>query len=163
MTATDKSLEQRLRDLEDKFAVQQLACGYGYAIDGCNAEAVGSFYAEDGVYAVADSITRKSRSEVESIASSPGHLRTVKAGCAHLSTASYVVLEGDRAAATCHTAVLSHRESGFFIWRLSASRIECSRKPDGGWEIKHRQNYLLKGDPDGPRLLARLKEGPGPA
>jgi uncharacterized protein (TIGR02246 family) len=157
-----RSVEQRLRELEDKFAIQQLVCGYGYAIDGCNAEAVGSFYAEEGVYAVADSGQWKGREAIEGIASSAGHLGLVKAGCAHISTLPYVVLDGDRASATCHTAVFSHKEDGFFIFRLSASRLEFSRKSDGGWQIEHRQNYMLQGDPEGPKLLARLKEGPKP-
>ena len=140
-----RSIEERLRAVEDRLAIAQLVCGYGYAIDGCNAEAVGSFYAEDGVYAVAGSSTWEGRDAVAGIAASAGHLSLVTAGCAHISTAPYIVLDGDRAVATC---------------RMSASRIQCSRKPGGGWQIDHRQNYLLDGAKEGPALLARLMEGP---
>jgi hypothetical protein len=77
-----------------------------------------------------------------------------------MSTLPYVVIDGDRAVATCHTMVPQHGENGFFIGRLSASRIELERKPEGGWHIKHRQNYMLQGDGQGPALLARLMEGP---
>ena len=48
------TLEQRLQELEDREAIRQVVCGYGYAVDGCNADAVGSFYVEDGVYSVGD-------------------------------------------------------------------------------------------------------------
>ncbi len=156
-----KSVEDRLRAVEDRLAIAQLICGYGYAVDGCNAEAVGSFYAEDGVYAVAGSSTWEGREAVAGITASPGHLGLVTAGCAHISTNPYIVLDGDRAVATCHTMVASKREDGYYIARLSASRIQVSRKPDGGWQIDHRQNYLLDGAKEGPALLARLLEGPG--
>jgi hypothetical protein len=121
------NMEARLRAVEDRLAIMQLVCGYGYAVDGCNAEAVGAAYAEDGVYAVGD---------------------------------VGALLDGDRASTTCHTMVIMHTEKGFFVGRLSASRLELSRKPDGGWQINHRQNYLLDGAAAGPGLLARLREGP---
>lgn len=155
-----KTVEQRLRAMEDRLAIYQLVCGYGYAVDGCNAEAVGGFYAEDGIYAVADSGAWKGRAAVAGITESPGHLKLVGAGCAHISTLPYVVIEGDRATATCHTMVASKREDGFYIARLSASRLQLSRTDDGGWQIDHRQNYLLDGSQEGPALLSRLMEGP---
>jgi len=71
------------------------------------------------------------------------------------------VIQGDRASATCHTMVMRHGEDGYFVGRLSASRLELSRKPDGGWQIDSRRNWLLDGNPAGPQLLARLNEGPG--
>jgi uncharacterized protein (TIGR02246 family) len=157
MTTT---IEVRLRAMEDRFAIGQLVCGYGYAVDGCNAEAVGDFYAEDGVYAVAGFSTWEGREAVAGITASPEHLSLVHAGCAHISTAPYIVLDGDRASATCHTMVASQREDGFYIARLSASRLELSRQADGGWQIDHRQNYLLDGNTAAPALLARLQEGP---
>ena len=81
------------------------------------------------------------------------------AGCAHISTAPYIVLDGDKAVATCHTMVNMHGKDGFFIGRLSASRIDLARQADGGWKIVYRQNYMLNGDPAGSQLLGRLKEG----
>jgi hypothetical protein len=72
----------------------------------------------------------------------------------------YIVLAGDRAVATCHTMVNMHGENGFFIGRLSASRIDLARQGDGSWKITYRQNHMLNGDPAGSKLLARLNEGP---
>jgi len=156
------SIERRLRALEDQIAIYQLVCGYGYAIDGCNADAVGSFYAEDGVYAVGDRGVFSGRQKIADIASSPGHLTLVKDGVAHVSTLPYVVIDGDRASATCHTVVLRHGADGFYLFRVSASRLELSRKTDGGWQINHRQNYMLQGDGAGSALLSRLNEKPKP-
>lgn len=160
MAQTRKTIEERLLEVEDRLAIYQTICGYGYAVDGLNAAAVGSFYEDEGVYAVGDIGRMEGRERIEAITRDPGHLAYVGAGCAHVSTLPYVVIEGDRAVATCHTMVNMHGENGFFIGRLSASRIELSRQPGGGWKIAYRQNYMLDGDPAGPALLGRLQEAP---
>jgi hypothetical protein len=153
-------LEQRLQSLEDQVAIYQIVCGYGYAVDGLNGPEVGALYSPDGIYAVGDLDPYVGRQAVADITKSPGHVAMVRSGCSHLSTLPHVVFDGDKAAATCYTALLTHGEDGFGIARLSASRLELSRKPGGRWQIDHRQNYLLDGNPDGPAMLARLKEPP---
>ncbi len=163
MPQAEKSVEDRLRALEDRQAIYQVVCGYGYAVDGLNAAAVGSCYVDDGVYAVGDIGAFQGREAIEAITRDPGHLGLVAAGCAHMSTLPYVVIDGDRAVATCHTMVNMHGDNGFFIGRLSASRIELARQDDGEWKIVHRQNYMLNGDPSGSNLLGQLKDGPAPA
>lgn len=160
MSQTTQSIEDRLRALEDRQAIYQVICGYGYAMDGCNAAAVGSCYVDDGVYAVGDVGVYAGREQVEAITRDERHLGYVTAGCAHLSSLPYVVLDGERAVATCHTMVPMHGENGFFIGRLSASRINLARQADGGWKIVHRQNYMLDGNPEASKLLGRLQEGP---
>ena len=154
------TVEERLQALEDQQAIYQVVCGYGYSVDGCNADSVGERYVEDGVYAVGDRPSWIGRDAIAAITREAGHLKLVGAGCAHLSTLPFVVIEGDRAVATCHTMVPMHGENGFFIGRLSASRIELVREADGAWRIVHRQNYMLDGKPEGPALLGRLNEGP---
>jgi hypothetical protein len=43
------SVEERLQQLEDQIAIYQVVFGYGYAVDPCNADALGEIYAERGV------------------------------------------------------------------------------------------------------------------
>jgi uncharacterized protein (TIGR02246 family) len=160
MATPKRSIEDRLLELEDRMAIYQLVCGYGYSVDGCNAESVGDLYTEDGVYAVGDRPSWLGRDAIAGITRETGHLTLVNAGCAHMSTLPFVVVNGDRAVATCHTMVPVHGQQGFFIARLSASRIELARQTDGEWKIVHRQNYLLNGEPEGPALLARLRDTP---
>lgn len=153
-----ESLEERVKAVEDMIAIQQIVCGYGYAVDGRNQQAVASFYAEGGVYAVGDVGSFDGREAVAGITQRPGHKRLVSEGCAHVSTNPYILVEGDRAIATCHTLLVKHGTGGFAIDRLSASRLALSRDPVAGWQVDHRQNYMLDGDPAGPELLARLME-----
>jgi hypothetical protein len=150
------SLEERMRRLEDQLAIYQLVAGYGYAVDGCNADAVGSFYSVDGNYAVGDVGTFKGREQIADITKQSGHRALVARGCGHVSTMPFVVIDNNRAIATCHTMLIVNGADGFHVERLSASRLELSRKPDGEWQIEHRQNHLLNGDPSGPALLAQL-------
>ena len=157
---TQTTLEARLQKLEDQLAIYQVINGYGYAVDGLNAAAVGECYVEDGIYAVGDIGEMKGRETIEAITRNPGHLDYVGAGCAHMSTVPHVLIEGDQAIATCHTMVALHGDQGFFIGRLSASRLQLARQAEGGWKIVHRQNYMLNGDPAASQLLGRLKEGP---
>jgi ketosteroid isomerase-like protein len=157
------SVEARLQAIEDRLAIYQVICGYGYAVDGCNADVVGSFYAEDGVYDVNDMPAFQGRERVAQITRDEGHRGLVGGGCAHMSTLPYVVVEGDRAVATCHTMLARRGDDGFFVGRLSASRIQLSRQADGGWQIDHRRNILLDGSPAGPAMLGRLQEGPSAA
>lgn len=152
------AIEARLQTLEDERAIRQLVSGYGYAMDGGAAEAVRSLFAEDGVYAVGGGGTYRGRSAIAAIASSSAHLDAVGAGCAHIATPPYIVIEGDRAAATCHSMLVKHGADGFFVGRISASRLLLSRDPGGEWRIDHRQNQPLDGRPDAPALLARLLE-----
>ena len=156
----DDNFEDRLRAVEDHIAVTQLVSAYSYAIDGRNKDVLGKIYAQDGVYAVADTGRFEGRAAIQSIADMDQHVDLVRNGCAHISTNPHVVVEGDRAVATCHTMVARKGDEAFYIWRLSASRIECVRKPDGGWEIIHRQNYMLDGNPAAPALLARMVDPP---
>ena len=79
-------LEQRLRAVEDRLAIYQTICGYGYAMDGCNAPVVGSLYTESGVYAVGDVGAFEGRDAVAAITERPTHRALVAAGCAHMAT-----------------------------------------------------------------------------
>ena len=100
-----RTIEQRLLAVEDHIAICQLVGAYGYAIDGRNKDVLGRIYAEDGVYAVGDTGTFAGREAIQAIADMPGHIALVEAGCAHISTNPQIVIDGDRASATCHTMV----------------------------------------------------------
>jgi len=65
------SVEERLQRLEDQIAIYQTVCGYGYSVDGLNQDALGEIYAEDGVYAVADTGGFNGRAAVQAITKQP--------------------------------------------------------------------------------------------
>lgn len=158
--ATGRTVEERLQAIEDQLEISRLIAGYGYAVDGLNTESVRDCYTEDGVYAITGFGTYEGRESITDITKNDLHLGLVNSGCAHASTFPYIVIDGNKAVATCHTMVLTHNEGNFTVWRLSASRINLSRQSDSGWKITHRETSLLDGKSGGAELLARLKEGP---
>jgi ketosteroid isomerase-like protein len=158
MTRSSKTIEERLQALEDHDAIRQIVSAYSYSVDGCNAASVGALYVEDGVYAVGDMDPFVGRERVAAITADKGHRALVAGGVAHISLPPFIAVEGDEAVATCHTMVARKGDDGFYVWRLSASRLELVRGTDGEWRIEKRQNWLLDGNPDGPEMLASLHQ-----
>lgn len=158
--SSSQTIEERLQAIEDRMEIYQVIACYGYSVDGLNADSVRDCYTEDGVYEIAGLGAYEGREKIANITKDPFHQALVGAGCAHASTLPYVVIDGDKAVATCHTMVITNGEDGFSVWRLSASRINLSRQSGGGWKISHRQVTLLDGNSSGPELLARLRQAP---
>jgi ketosteroid isomerase-like protein len=156
MARANRTIEERLQQLEDQDAIRQIVSAYSYSVDGCNAESVGALYVEDGVYAVGDMDPFVGRDRVAAITADKGHRALVAGGCAHVSLPPFIAIEGDLAVATCHTMVARNGDDGFWIWRLSASRLELVREADGEWRIEKRSNWLLDGNPAAPEMLADL-------
>jgi ketosteroid isomerase-like protein len=157
------SLEERLLAVEDRLAIYELVASYGYAIDASDKAMVAGLFSENAIYAVGDFGEFQGPEAIAAIADSAGHQALLAVGCGHISTLPHVVISGDYAVATCHTMVVKNDGSdGYLVARLSASRIEFSRKSGGGWQIDHRQNHLQRGDGYGASLLGRMKEGPKP-
>lgn len=156
-----RSIEERLKALEDQVAVYQLLCAYGFAVDGMNANGVEAIFAPEGVYDVPGLLHLEGARNVASITKRKTHQDYVSAGCAHTVPLPYVVIDGDHASATSYHVVIVMGAGGYQVMRSSACRSELSRKAGGGWQIDHRQNILLDGSPEGPALLARASEGPG--
>lgn len=159
-TETIESLARRLRALEDRAAIQQLITGYGYAVDSLSAETVGNRWGVDGDYDTGLGY-HANREEIMTMVRTDPHQEFVHGGCAHFSSNPYILIEGDKAVATIHHLLLRHGENGFYLFRVSAGRLELSRKPDGGWQIDHRRHRLLDGDPEAWGLLGKLDVGPG--
>jgi ketosteroid isomerase-like protein len=158
MTSANRTIEERLQALEDHEAIRQVLAGYGYSVDGLNYDSVADFYAEDGRYLVDDTLDFKGRDRVASITKDAGHRALVAGGVAHVALPPYIVVEGDEAAATCHTMIPRKGEDGYYIWRLSASRLELAREADGKWRIVKRQTWAQDGNTRGPEMLGDLRK-----
>jgi len=158
VTKANMAIEERLQRLEDHEAIRQVLAGYGYSVDGLNYDSVADFYAEDGRYLVDDTLDFRGRCRVASITRDADHRALVAGGVAHVALPPYIVVEGDEAAATCHTMVPRKGEDGYYIWRLSASRLELVREADGQWRIAKRQTWAQDGSTKGPEMLGDLRK-----
>jgi ketosteroid isomerase-like protein len=158
VTKANMTIEERLQRLEDHEAIRQVLAGYGYSVDGLNYDSVADFYTENGRYMVDDTLDFQGRERVASITKDAGHRALVAGGVAHVALPPYIVVEGDEAAATCHTMIPRKGEDGYYIWRLSASRLDLVREADGQWRIAKRQTWSQDGNTKGPGMLADLRK-----
>jgi ketosteroid isomerase-like protein len=154
------TIEERLQAVEDRLEIYNVISAYGPAVDGCNHEAMGRVYAEDGVYDVRDFQYMDGLAEIRKMMAGDRHLSLVGTGAAHIGTLPHVELQGDRAIATNYNLILSRDEGEPVIRRLNISRIYLSRGPDG-WRINRRIIDPLDGRQSSRDLAARVFEGPG--
>lgn len=150
-----QSLVQRIELLEDKLAIQELITAYGPAVDAGEAEKVGALWAEDAVYDV-ENYYMDGRDEIMAMVRGQAHQSLIHAGCGHVLDPINIVVDGDRAVATCHSQLLrrNENEDSFRVWRVTANRFELA-KTDGEWKIARRTSRVLDGRAEARALLAR--------
>jgi ketosteroid isomerase-like protein len=154
------SIEERLRAVEDRLEIYNVISAYGPAVDGCNLDAMGQVYAEDGVYDVRDFRYMDGLSEIRDMMDGKGHRMLTGNGAAHVGTLPHVELDGDRAIATNYSIILGRDPEGEpKLLRLNISRIYLSRGEDG-WRIDRRIISPLDGRQSSRDLAARVFEGP---
>lgn len=146
-------LELRVRDLEDLLEIQSLVAAYGPAVDSGAALAAAALWTESGSYDV-DTGRYEGRAGIADMVASPGHQRLLDKGCAHVTGAPQVQVDGDAASAVCHSQLLVRREDGrgFDVVRATAHRWELVRTPEG-WRVAARTGRLLDGSETARALL----------
>ena len=154
-----KSIEERLQAVEDRLEIYNVISAYGPVADGCNREAIGRVYAEDGVYDVRGHRYFNGLEELKDMLNGPGHLKLTGNGGAHVGTIPHVELDRDRAIATNYMIILHRIEGQPAVMRFDMSRLYLSRGPDG-WRIDRRILDPLDGRESSRNLGARVFEGP---
>lgn len=138
-------------------AVQQLVLGYGPAVDSGTADAAASRWAEDGSYDFQDGVL-EGREAVLAMVLGAAHQGLIARGAAHVLTTPHIVVDGDRAVATCYSLLHRYDGKAWVVSRVSANRWELERS-EHGWQVTERVNRLL----DGSAQARALLEPPGTA
>ncbi|MFD6895642.1 nuclear transport factor 2 family protein [Rhodococcus sp. NPDC060086] len=149
------SLLERVQLLEDKAAIQEVLTAYGPAVDAGDADAVGELWAEDAVYDI-DIRVMEGRDAITEMVRTRPHQDYVNEGCGHLLDPVHIRVDGDTAAATCHSMLLRRNldSDSYRVWRVTANRFDLARI-DGKWKIKRRTARVLNGSEESRELLAR--------
>src|SRR5207302_10828121 len=101
-----KTLEQRVRLIEDRFAIYDLIARHPPSADTGAGEFVASVWAEDGVFDRGAEFPRPSgRAAIAAGSANPEHHRAREAGVAHVAGYPYVWVEGDRAVANSYPQI----------------------------------------------------------
>jgi hypothetical protein len=150
-TEESKTLEARLRAVEDRLEIYNLIAGHPPSADtGADyyAEAV---YMEDGVFDRGTNLSgAKGNKAIAAILVSEGHQAAIAGGLAHFTGLPYVELNGDHAVVTSYLQILTPKKTGdavevpnhgasrgYHIHRLVTSRWELKRTT-AGWKIERR-------------------------
>ncbi|MEE2057167.1 nuclear transport factor 2 family protein [Rhodococcus artemisiae] len=149
------SLLERVQLLEDRAAIQEVLTAYGPAVDAGDADAVGELWAEDAVYDI-DIRVMEGRDAITEMVRTRPHQDYINEGCGHLLDPVHIRVDGDTAAATCHSLLLRRNldSESYRVWRVTANRFDLARI-DGKWKIKRRTARVLDGSQEARELLAR--------
>ncbi len=164
--AKNRSIEERLRDVEDRLEILNLIAGHPPGADTGDGEYAASYCVEDVVLQFSEHAPPWSGSaQIAANLQTPAHKGAIEQGVTHFTALPYIEIDGDTAVVTSYLQILTpnpqgepfelsgHGTSkGFRVHRLSANRWELVRTPEG-WRIKRRTGRSM--ETPGARQLLR--------
>jgi SnoaL-like domain len=166
MVGENRTLEQRIRAIEDRLEIYNLIAGHPPSADtGADyyAEAV---YTEDGVFDRGPDLSGATGNKaIAASLKSAGHQAAIAGGLAHFTGLPHIALDGDRAIVTSYLQILAPYKSGepievpnhgasrgYHIHRVVTNRWELARTATG-WKIKRRTIRLVDGSEPSREIL----------
>jgi ketosteroid isomerase-like protein len=147
------ALEERVRLLEDRLAIQQLISSWGPAVDTGNSAAAAAQFTEDCVLE-SDMSYLVSPAAIAAMVLGEGHQALIHDGSAHVPTTAIVSVDGDEATAVGYTRVYRHTPDGYEVWRVSANNWTFRRTQDG-WKVVRRTAQVIDDTGKANELLSR--------
>lgn len=154
MPQSERDLESRIRQIEDRLTIEDLIAAYGPAADSCDGEAIAALWAEDGRYIIGGDWVLNSAQSVAGLTELDQHRDFVTKGCAHVLSPHRITVEGDTAHAEGYSMVMTHdaAHGQWILARVSANRWTFERRAEG-WRTVTRQADLLDGAEQARALL----------
>ena len=165
---TKKSLDARMRSIEDRLEIYNLIASHPPSADTGAHYYTTAVYTEDGVFDRGEGLTGAvGNSEIAAMTQSPGHQQAIQGGLAHFGALPYIELDGDAACVTSYLQILhpdghygdrelpNHGASpGYRIHRVVANRWVLARTPKG-WKIKSRKLRPIDGSAPARKILSQ--------
>jgi len=162
----DRSLEDRLRAVEDRLEIYNLIASHPPTADTAGRDHIAASWVEDGVFDRGEDLSSpRGRDVIADHVLSPAHQAAIAGGLAHFTSLPHVAIDGDSAIVTSYLQILvpqtqgdavevpNHGSSkGFRVHRMTANRWELVRTA-AGWKIKRRTLRQLDGSEPARRLL----------
>jgi hypothetical protein len=162
----NRSLESRIRAIEDRLEIYNLIAGHPPSADtGADyyAEAV---YADDGEFDRGAGLTGGvGNKAIAAVLKSPGHKAAIDGGLAHFTGLPHITINGDDAVVISYLQILTPNKSGeaievpnhgasrgYHIHRVVTNRWEL-RRTASGWKIKRRSIRLVDGSEPSREIL----------
>ena len=163
-----KTVEERLRAVEDWLEIYNLVASHPPGADTGSDDWVRDCWVDDGVMDLGYVVT--GREAIGAVVKRPEHQAAIKNGICHFAGLPHIQLKGDTAVVTSYLQILvpqtqgdpvsvpNHGTSkGFRAHRVGANRWDLVRTK-AGWKIKHRVSRPLDGSEPAPQLLRRTLE-----
>jgi len=163
--STDRTLEDRLRAVEDTLAIYHLIASHPPAADTGTDRYYRDAFAGDAVIDLGGGKTANGSETIAGVVKTPAHQAAIAGGLCHFAGLPRVELDGDRATATSYLQIITpdkdgvpkelsgHGTStGFRIHRVGANRWELQRTKDG-WKVTRRTLRPLDGNDEARALL----------
>ena len=163
--ATNRTLEERIRAIEDRLEICNLIAGHPPSADTAADYYTRAVYTEDGEFDRGPHPGGRGNAAIASVVKTPAHQAAIAGGLAHFCGLPHIELDGDRAAVTSYLQILmpdpngapvelpNHGTSkGFRIHRVAANRWELVRTA-AGWKIKRRTLRPLDGSEPARQIL----------
>ena len=161
-----RSLEERMREIEDRLEIYNLIAGHPPSADTGASDYTASVWTEDGEFdRGADVPVPRGRVAIAAGSSNPEHRRAQEHGIAHFAGLPYVRITGDTAFAISYLQIVvpdrvgpefdvpNHGKTrGFHIHRISANRRDFVRGAEG-WKISRRRLRSLDGSEPAREIL----------
>ncbi len=162
----DRSLEDRIRAIEDRLEIYNLIASHPPSADTGGKDHIAACWVEDGSFDRGEGLSSpRGRQALAEQVVSPAHQAAIAGGLAHFTGLPYVAIDGDTAVVISYLQILvpqtqgdpvevpNHGSSkGFRVHRVVANRWELVRTPDG-WKFKHRALRLLDGSEPARKIL----------
>lgn len=172
---SSRSLDQRLREIEDRLEILNLIASHPPSADTGADYFTRAVYVEDGSIDLGGGKGAAGNEAVAAIMRTPEHQAAIAGGLAHFAGLPRIDIDGDTAVVTSYLQILTpdhkaepvavpgHGSSkGFRVHRVGANRWELMRT-ETGWKIKRRTLRPLDGSEPARQILQKALGGYGPA
>lgn len=141
-----RTLQGRVRLLEDHLEISQLVAQYGPSVDSGSADEAAALWTADGIFDAVGAIEMRGHEQIAAMVRSEGHQSLIRNGCGHVLTVPHVVVHGDEAEGRSYALNIrwDPEAQRFWVARLSANTWRWIRTDDG-WRIAERVNASLDG------------------
>jgi SnoaL-like domain len=166
MTKSARSLEERLRDVEDRLEIYDLIASHPPSADTGADYYTKIAYVEGGELDLGRGAPVVGNETIAAITKTPAHQAAIAAGLAHFAGLPKIHIDGDRATVTSYLQILTPHPTaephevpnhgiskGFRIHRVAANRWDLERTSDG-WKIRRRTVRSIDGS-EPPREILR--------
>jgi len=166
MAQVARTLEQRIRAIEDRLEIYNLIASHPPSADTGADRYAEAVYAADGVFDRGPDLSGATGNKaIAASLKSDGHQAAIAGGLAHFTGLPHVALDGDTAVVTSYLQILAPKKSGaltevpnhgasrgYHIHRVVANRWELLRGATG-WKIKRRTIRLIDGSEPAREIL----------